>query len=544
MTFSVEFENRSETLSSIVTADEYLKTKGVEQPLAVRINGVLRPLSAPLNRNCRLERVVPPSAEAAAVLRHTLSFLTAAVFKRLFPKSKAVIQRSVPLGYAYTVDGEWSRAMAECLYRRLDEARRSGEPISEKILSYADAERLFADGSLDESSRKLFSFIPSDEIVLHEWNGILLYSFHVLAANAAFLPDFEVIFEEGGCAVRFCADPETGRPLPYQVGSTLARVYGLGKRWCAVSGVSTVGDLNECVRRNRVGDFIRINETLQENALAAAAAQIRERGEIKAVLLAGPSSSGKTTTLKRLCTQLEVLGYHTVPLSLDNYYKNREEIPKDENGQYDFECLESIDVGLIRRHLTDFFDGKTIVPPVFDFVLGKSRPGKPIEPRSDSLVVIEGIHGLNPQLLPKTAADRVFKVYLSALTQIRIDDANRISTTDNRLLRRLVRDAKYRGTSAERTFSMWPKVVAGERQYIFPYQNEADVAFNSSLDYEISVLKVYAEPLLRSIQPDSPYFDAAGRLLKLLSLFLSIPAQDVPPFSLLREFIGNSGFSY
>ena len=489
MTFSVEFENRSETLSSIVTADEYLKTKGVEQPLAVKINGVLQPLSAPLNRNCRLETVAPPSAEAAAVLRHTLSFLTAAVFKRLFPKSKAVIQRSVPLGYAYTVDGEWSRAMAECLYRRLDEARRSGEPISEKI-------------------------------------------------------DFEVIFEEGGCAVRFCADPETGRPLPYQVGSTLARVYGLGKRWCAVSGVSTVGDLNECVRRNRVGDFIRINETLQENALAAAAAQIRERGEIKAVLLAGPSSSGKTTTLKRLCTQLEVLGYHTVPLSLDNYYKNREEIPKDENGQYDFECLESIDVDLIRRHLTDFFDGKTIVPPVFDFVLGKSRPGKPIEPRSDSLVVIEGIHGLNPQLLPETAADRVFKVYLSALTQIRIDDANRISTTDNRLLRRLVRDAKYRGTSAERTFSMWPKVVAGERQYIFPYQNEADVAFNSSLDYEISVLKVYAEPLLRSIQPDSPYFDAAGRLLKLLSLFLSIPAQDVPPFSLLREFIGNSGFSY
>lgn len=544
MTFSVEFENRSETLSSIVTADEYLKTKGVEQPLAVRINGVLQPLSAPLNRNCRLETVAPPSAEAAAVLRHTLSFLTAAVFKRLFPKSKAVIQRSVPLGYAYTVDGEWSRAMAECLYRRLDEARRSGEPISEKILSYADAERLFADGSLDESSRKLFSFIPSDEIVLHEWNGILLYSFHVLAANAAFLPDFEVIFEEGGCAVRFCADPETGKPLPYQSSRTLARVYGLGKRWCAVSGVSTVGDLNECVRRNRVGDFIRINETLQENALAAAAAQIRERGEIKAVLLAGPSSSGKTTTLKRLCTQLEVLGYHTVPLSLDNYYKNREEIPKDENGQYDFECLESIDVGLIRRHLTDFFDGKTIVPPVFDFVLGKSRPGKPIEPRSDSLVVIEGIHGLNPQLLPKTAADRVFKVYLSALTQIRIDDANRISTTDNRLLRRLVRDAKYRGTSAERTFSMWPKVVAGERQYIFPYQNEADVAFNSSLDYEISVLKVYAEPLLRSIQPDSPYFDAAGRLLKLLSLFLSIPAQDVPPFSLLREFIGNSGFSY
>ena len=168
MTFSVEFENRSETLSSIVTADEYLKTKGVEQPLAVKINGVLQPLSAPLNRNCRLETVAPPCAEAAAVLRHTLSFLTAAVFKRLFPKSKAVIQRSVPLGYAYTVDGEWSRAMAECLYRRLDEARRSGEPISEKILSYADAERLFADSSLDESSRKLFSFIPSDEIVLHE----------------------------------------------------------------------------------------------------------------------------------------------------------------------------------------------------------------------------------------------------------------------------------------------------------------------------------------------------------------------------------------
>ena len=447
MSFSVEFENRVETLASAVTAEAYLKAKGIAPPLAVKINGVLRPLSAPLNRNCRLERVVPPSAEAAAVLRHTLSFLTAAAFRRLFPGSKAVIQRSVPLGYAYTVDGEWNREMAGCLYRRLEEARRGGEAVSEKILSYADVERLFADGALDESSRRLFSFIPSDEIVLCEWDGVLLYSFHVLAANAALLPDFEVIFEEDGCAVRFCADPETGEPLPYQSSRTLARVYGLGKRWGAVSGVSTVGGLNECVRRNRAGDFIRINETLQENALAAAAAQIRDREEVKAVLLAGPSSSGKTTTLKRLCTQLEVLGYHTVPLSLDNYYKNRREIPKDENGRHDFECLESIDVGLIRRHLSDFFDGKTIVPPVFDFISGESRPGRPIEPRPDSLVVIEGIHGLNPRLLPEAAADRVFKVYLSALTQIRIDDANRISTTDNRLLRRLVRDAKYRGTS-------------------------------------------------------------------------------------------------
>lgn len=548
MPFHVAFEDTIYGLTQSVTAGRFLKENAGknESFAAVKINGVPAPLSAVLNRSCRLETVAPASPEAAAVFRRTLNFLTMAVSAELFPENPFEIRRSVTFGYAYSVGGSgWNEDKAERICRMLNAVRTSGETIREHLLSYAEVKDLYAKGAVPESTFKLLRFIPSDEIRLYERNGIYRYSFHFLTTDMSLLPPCETVFEENGCVVRFTADPETGKPSPFRMNRTLVRVYEKGSRWGEISGVKTVGDLNECIRENRVADFIRINETLQENALAEAASRMAARGdEVRAVLLAGPSSSGKTTTLKRLCTQLEVLGYHPIPLSLDNYYRNREEIPRDENGDYDFECLESIDVPLIRRQLSDFFDGKTVTPPVFDFVSGKSREGRPIEPRPDSIIVIEGIHGLNPELLPKTAADRVFRVYLSALTQIRIDSGNRIATTDNRLLRRLVRDAKYRNTPAERTFEMWPKVINGERKYIFPFQNEADIAFNSSLDYEISVLKVYAEPLLRSIRPDSPHFAAASHLLKLLSLFLSIPEQDVPPYSLLREFIGNSGFSY
>lgn len=547
MAFEVFFENQSYLLNEPQCVADFLNQRAGKGGafVAVKINGALSPLSAMLNRRCRLETLSTTAVEAAAVLYRTLNFLVLTAAAELFGENCFEISRSLSLGFAYCVGGSWSAEKSNRLAARLNEICRSGEKINEHLFSYTEVKELFESAALPKDSFELLQWIPSDEIRLYERNGIYRYSFHFLATDTALLPPFEVIFEENGCVVRFTADPITGAPSPFQMNRTMTQVYAKGRRWGEISGVKTVGDLNCAIRLGNAGDFIRINETLQENALAEAAERIAERGnEVRAVLLAGPSSSGKTTTLKRLCTQLEVLGYHPIALSLDNYYLNRNEIPRDENGDYDFECLESLNLPLIRSQLNDFFDGKSFVPPIFDFASGKSRSGKPIEPRSNSIVVIEGIHGLNPQLLGNRATERVFRIYLSALTQIRIDNGNRISTTDNRLLRRLVRDAKYRNTPAQRTFEMWPKVVDGEQKYIFPFQNEADIAFNSSLDYEISVLKVYAEPLLRSIQPDSPYFDKASHLLKLLSLFLAIPEQDVPPYSILREFIGNSGFVY
>lgn len=548
MNFTVNFQGQSFTLNSPTPSLDFLSQQGIslEAVVAIRINGVLSPLTAYLNRSCTLELVKRHQKESVAILRHTLGFLVGCVADKLFPHHRLVIQRSVPLGYEYRLESSrWQKGETQRLQAALNALREESEVIGERLLSYQEVKSLKDSGECDEKTYKLLQFIPKDEFTFYQWQDSLRFSFYFLTPFVNQLPPIKVIEEPSHCTICFEKDPQTDEPKEFVKNPTLAQVYYKGNQWGKISKVETVGDLNQCIYQNKVSDFIRVNETLQENALAEAAAQIRDRGkDVKAILLAGPSSSGKTTTLKRLCTQLEVLGYHTIALSLDNYYLSREEIPRNEKGELDFECLEALDVKLIQKQLSDFFKGETIEPPIFDFVTGRRKVGKALVPQENSLIVIEGIHGLNPRLLPKEAAERVFKFYLSALPQLRIDNRNRISATDNRLLRRMVRDSKYRGTSAEKTLSMWPSVVEGEQKYIFPYQSEADIAFNSSLDYELSVLKVYSEPLLRSIQSDSPYFDDAQRLLNLISLFLSIPAQDVPTFSLLREFIGDSGFSY
>jgi uridine kinase len=342
--------------------------------------------------------------------------------------------------------------------------------------------------------------------------------------------------------------PGAGQTLePFEDSPGIFSVYSEYKKWGRIVGVHAVGRLNRIITEKTVRDYIRIAEAFQQKKLDEIAGMIYAgKDNVKAVLIAGPSSSGKTTTAKRLSISLKVLGIEPIAISLDDYYVGTGSTPLDEEGKPDFECLEALDIPYLNEQLLALYGGEEVTLPVFDFKSGRRREGGGRKIRLDrrTMLIIEGIHGLNDALTPQIDKETKFKLYVSALTQLNLDDHNRIPTSDNRLLRRMVRDSQFRGAGAEKTFRMWPSVQRGERKHIFPFQNSADAAFNSALDYELSVLKFYAEPLLRSVKPGMDDYAEAIRLLSFLGNFAPIPPQHVPATSILREFIGDSEFKY
>lgn len=313
--------------------------------------------------------------------------------------------------------------------------------------------------------------------------------------------------------------------------------------WCQRMGIETVGDLNEVIANGEFNDIVLIQEALQEKKIAEIASEIHKRGNVKFVMIAGPSSSGKTTFSHRLAIQLRAVGMRPHPIAVDDYFVDREKTPLDENGNYNFECLDAIDVAQFNADMTALLQGSEVELPTFNFKTGKREyRGNVKKLGEDDILVIEGIHGLNDLLSHSLPRKNKFKVYISALTQLNIDEHNRIPTTDGRLIRRIVRDARTRGSSAERTIMMWPSVRKGEQDNIFPYQEDCDVMFNSALLYELAVLKQYAEPLLFRVPADSPAYTEAKRLLKFLDYFLGAGSEEIPHNSILREFVGGSCF--
>jgi uridine kinase len=352
---------------------------------------------------------------------------------------------------------------------------------------------------------------------------------------------------EEGFLLRFPATGAGNRIEPFEDNPKIFSVYSEYKKWGRILGVHSVGKLNRLVSERAIKDYIRIAEAFHEKKIAEIADQIfQKKDDVKTVLIAGPSSSGKTTSAKRLSIALKVMGIEPIAIGLDNYYVNTDKTPRDEKGDPDYECLEALDVPYLNEQLLSLLAGEEVTLPVYDFKTGRRREegGKKIRLDRRTMLVIEGIHGLNEALTPQIKRETKFKIYISALTQLNLDDHNRISTSDNRLLRRMVRDNQFRGTGAAKTFKMWPSVQRGERKHIFPFQNTADVAFNSALDYELAVLKVYAEPLLRSVKPAMKEYSEAARLLSFLGNFAPILPHYVPGTSILREFIGESEFKY
>jgi uridine kinase len=326
----------------------------------------------------------------------------------------------------------------------------------------------------------------------------------------------------------------------------LFEVFQEHKDWAEILNVPNVANLNENAINGSSGDIIKISEALHEKKIAEIANLIHERKDkVKIVLIAGPSASGKTTFSKRLMVQLAVNGLKPTMISLDDYFVDRELTPKDEKGEYDFEAIEAIDVEFFNQQLNELFSDRIVELPKFNFTVGQKFPsGKKLQLLPGSILIVEGIHGMNPDLVPHIAEGNTFKIFISALTQISIDDQNHISTTDNRLIRRMIRDSKYRNYTAQDTIRRWSSVRAGEDKNIFPYQENADIMFNSALIYELAVLKKYAEPLLKAVTESQPEFSESNRLLKFFSYFKPIDDLEIPPTSLIREFLGGSSFTY
>ena len=391
---------------------------------------------------------------------------------------------------------------------------------------------------------ELFRFRRASNINLYELNGYYDYFYGYMPASAGALQTFGLLPYENGFLIRFANPKNPAELIPFEDPKKISGVFMEQMYWSQLMGVSNVADLNQSIVKGEFGDLIRINEALHEKKVAQIAEQIHERIDfVKVVLIAGPSSSGKTSFANRLCVQLRALGIKPHKVSMDDYFVNREDTPLDENGKKNFERIEALDLKQLNIDLKHIIAGDKIELPYYNFVTGKREyNGDYLQMGEGEILVMEGIHGLNPRLTSEIPEENKFKIFISAITQLNIDEHNRISTSDSRLLRRMVRDFQFRGRSARTTISSWDEVRQGEEDNIFPFQENADAVFNSATLYELSVLKQYAEPQLFAIDPSMPEYVTANRLIKFLGYFLAAPDKEIPNNSLIKEFVGGSCF--
>ena len=457
---------------------------------------------------------------------------------------KVRIDFSVDKGYYCTVSGnvELSEEFLACVKKRMLEMVELKMPIEKKSIHTDEAIALFKKHGMRDKER-LFEYRRVSKVNVYSMNEFEDYYYGYMVPDVSYLPYFELYLYGEGFVIQM---PESENPTvvpPFRPRQKLFQVLNESSKWGDMLGIQTVADLNEAVTKGNLQETILVQEALQEKKIGDIARTIVDRENVKFILIAGPSSSGKTTFSHRLSIQLRAHGMIPHPIAVDNYFVNREDTPKDNDGNYNYECLEAIDVKQFNQDLTELLEGKEVELPTYNFKTGKREyNGQTKKLGEHDVLVIEGIHCLNDALTYRLPKENKFKVYISALTQLNIDEHNRIPTTDGRLLRRMVRDARTRGTNARNTIAMWPSVRRGEEENIFPYQEEADVMFNSALIYELAVLKQYAEPVLFGIEKDCEEYIEAKRLLKFLDYFVGIGSEHVPSNSLLKEFIGGGCF--
>lgn len=457
---------------------------------------------------------------------------------------KVRIHYSVDQGFYCTIDGDicMNRELLERVRKTMENIVEKNLPIEKRSLHTDEAVELFHRYGMYDKE-ELFRYRRSSRVNLYRMGAFEDYNYGYMVPSSGYLKYFELYLWDEGFIIQMPGIANTRSVPPLKVREKLFQVQKSSMKWGDLQEIETVGDLNREIVHEGAQSMVLVQEARQEKEIAGIAENIAKRGNVKFVLVAGPSSSGKTTFSHRLSVQLRVNGFRPHPLAVDNYFVNREETPKDEKGNYDFECLEAIDVKQFNKDLGCLLAGEEVEIPTFDFVTGQRKyEGKKLKMGDKDILVIEGIHCLNPKLTENLPDNRKFKIYISALTQLNVDEHNRIPTTDGRLIRRIVRDARTRGTTAKRTIAMWYSVRRGEERNIFPFQEEADVMFNSALIYELAVLKQYVEPLLFQITPDMEEYYEAKRLLKFLDYFLGIGADRIPANSLLREFIGGGCF--
>ncbi|MBN1685220.1 MAG: nucleoside kinase [Spirochaetales bacterium] len=511
------------------------------------INNEVVSLTFRVEVNSVFEPVMIASRDGARIFRRSLCFLLNAAAAAVFPGRRLVIGHSLGDSYFFYFDDEPETSADDVsrLESRMQELVKADLPITRSVLSYNDAMTHLKETG-NRSAEQLLEHLSDSKITIHECAGFRDIAHGPLVLHSGLLGHFELAAYPPGFLLRFPPVDLPGVVEPLKEHPVVFSIFQEYKRWGKVLGVSNAGQLNDLISRGKIKDFIQVAEALHDKKMAEIANAVYEkRDSVRLILIAGPSCSGKTTFTKKLLVQLKVLGYNPVSISVDDYFLPRDQTPLDKNGEYDFEALEALDVGLFNDHVCGLLDGDEVEIPDFDFKTGKSNPaGKPLKLESRSIIVVEGIHCLNPKLTFKIKPEKKFSIYVSALTQLNIDDHNRIPTTDVRLLRRLVRDHQFRGYSAVETLTRWPSVRNGEIRNIFPHENNAQIAFNSALDYELAILKGFAEPLLSTVKPFDPVYGEAVRLRQFLSNFIMVPSKYSPYYSILREYIGDSGFTY
>jgi len=545
-------EGKKYRIPAFSSAREILEKAGMalgtdyqENPIvAALVNGRLSPLGTPVPMSCPIEPVRAFQGFGRRVYRHSLCFLLCYASKLVFPKRRLVIGHSLGDGFFFNYEDakDTDKDQIEALSAKMKELVEQKLDIEYVSLSNQDAIKALKKQGYEDAVLLLKSMnVPSVDLYkLQEYYQI---AYEPIVDNTSVLGVWDLRPYENGMLLRYPVKESIHNVVQFKDNQKLFEVFNEYRAWGKILGVSYVGEMNRMCSNNTAEQYVRLSEALQRRKIASIADDIHSR-KAKAVFIAGPSSSGKTTFAKKLCEQLLLMEYSPIKISLDDYYKQRQYAPLDEEGKPDFEALEALDTDMFDRNMHDLFAGQEVDLPHFSFTENATYYlNKPIKMNSHTIFVIEGIHGLNPKIVSKIEPKYVYKVYISALTQLNMDDCNRVSTTDDRMLRRILRDYRTRGSSAEETLLMWPSVSRGERVHIFPNQNNADVMFNSALDYELGVLSPFVAPLLHEVSPDSgTAYTHAQRLLAFLENIYAIPSSFVPSDSILREFIGESDY--
>lgn len=516
-------------------------------PISCKVNNKVEGMHYRVYNSKDLEFLDMTSSSGSRAYTRTLFFVLCKAVKDIFPTSPDVII-DIPVSNGFYVDVRLGKELTEeevgMLRNRMQEIIDARMPIRRYMVPTEDAIALFQEKG-DVEKVKLLKTSGSIYTTYYKIGDYVDYYYGTLLTNTSELYLFGLEKYYDGMLLRI---PSLKNPDQLGEITRQDKMFDIFKehhRWQDIIGIRTVGDFNQAVTAGFSTDIINISEALQEKKIAQIAEDIAQRKGVKLVLLAGPSSSGKTTSCKRLSIQLAVNGLKPLQISLDDYFVDREKTPKDESGEYDYESIYALDLKLINEQFNALFRGEEVELPKYDFQSGKSkRSGKKLKMNDHNVLVVEGIHALNPELTSQIPDEQIYRVYASALTTILLDNHNYIPTTDNRLLRRIIRDNKYRGVSAQETIHRWPSVRAGENKWIFPFQENADAMLNTAMLYELAVIKMQAEPLLQQVPENCEEYAEAYRLLKFLKYFKGIPYNNLPPTSLLREFLGGSSFHY
>ena len=512
--------------------------------ILARVNDKQKELSFPLKENSKVEFIDLTSPEGNRAHINGLTFILICAVKKLYGNNaNVIIQHSIDKGIYFQTTFRLTEEKLQNIKAEMKEIISKDLPITKLTIDRLEAKKYYNDIG-EKVKAEVLKYNTDNYIHLYRLGNNYNYFYNLMPPSTGKIKDFDLTFESAsGLVLRFPTIYINDRIPNYVHHPKMFDVFREFKQWGKLIGVETSVDLNRIVSTGNISDLIKIDETLQSNRLLNIAKSINDKkNEVKIVLIAGPSSSGKTTTSRKLCMYLKSFGLHPKTIGMDDYFVERNENPVDENGNPDYECLEAIDLKLFDNQIAALLKGEKVRVPTYNFVIGEKQFRTDMKLEDNDVLIIEGIHALDTKILTNIPKEKKYKIYISPLTELNMDNHNRIPTTDNRLLRRIVRDNRTRNYSVEDTLKQWSSVRAGEEKYIFPFQDESDATINSAAIYEIGVLKTYAEPLLYSVESDSPYYEEAKRLIRFLRLFLPIPSDSIPEDAVIREFIGGGYF--